>query len=331
MRNTKIVRNTIRILFQNMIWILMMPVLGQNTVPEVVRNVSYSIMSNKMLVVYDLEKVGDWVVYDVTLKISTDGGLTYFSPNAVTGDVGKKIHAGKHNITWDIFADRDELEGNVKVRVTAIPNAPYSEVQSTPPVARKENVENKDGFFCFFGYPTQHYSNDVFQDNLNDSLLIPGPRFTAGVRLTTKPWIIESNYTKIKYNVTRPVPLHSKYNNGFMVLDSAICQSEAGEFMIGHLIFAKVPKVDPYLGLGYQFSAISLTHDDEDGWDYDHIDQSYRSGAFAFASLSLANEYVYLDATYKYGLPPGETHWNQVLVSLGLKWWLILLPIGGLF
>ncbi len=87
------------------------------------RNVDFSIFGDSAIVVsYELEEVQPDELYDVALKVSTNGGLTYdIVPQTVTGDVGIGIKgSGQKHIYWRVLADLPRLDSDaLVVRVTA--------------------------------------------------------------------------------------------------------------------------------------------------------------------------------------------------------------------
>jgi hypothetical protein len=89
---------------------------GQN----VVQNVDWDINEdNEMVITYTLNPEKTDNVYKISVSITSDGGRTWFSPRSTEGDLGKQEGYGNKQITWDIFSDRDELEGDVYPKVEA--------------------------------------------------------------------------------------------------------------------------------------------------------------------------------------------------------------------
>jgi len=76
--------------------------------PQNVTNIQVEQIGKKVHVTYTLDKTAD-----ITLHLSTDGGVTYSEPlKQVAGDVGKAIPMGTHTIVWDVLADKDKLVGD---------------------------------------------------------------------------------------------------------------------------------------------------------------------------------------------------------------------------
>ena len=90
---------------------------GQN----VVQNVDWYINEeNEMIIAYTLNPKMTDDVYKISVSITSDGGKTWFSPKSIEGDLGKQKGYGNKEITWDIFSDEDELEGDVNIKVEAV-------------------------------------------------------------------------------------------------------------------------------------------------------------------------------------------------------------------
>ena len=89
---------------------------GQN----VVQNIDWDINEeNEMIITYTLNPENPDDTYKISVSITSDGGRSWFSPRSLKGDLGKQKGYGSKQITWDIFSDRDELEGDVNAKVEA--------------------------------------------------------------------------------------------------------------------------------------------------------------------------------------------------------------------
>ncbi len=61
-----------------------------------------------IVVTYYLDKAAD-----VSVLVSTDGGVTYSAPlRYVSGDVGKNVQPGNKRIVWDVLSEREKLVGD---------------------------------------------------------------------------------------------------------------------------------------------------------------------------------------------------------------------------
>ncbi len=69
-----------------------------------------------IVLTYSLDKAAD-----VSVLVSTDGGVTYSAPlQHVSGDVGKNVQPGNKRIVWDVLSEYDKLVGDrVMFKLTA--------------------------------------------------------------------------------------------------------------------------------------------------------------------------------------------------------------------
>ncbi len=73
-----------------------------------VSNVAFYQEGKNVVVTYSLDKLAD-----VSLCVSTDGGVTFSAPlKHVSGDVGKNVSAGSKRVIWDVLAEQEKLTGD---------------------------------------------------------------------------------------------------------------------------------------------------------------------------------------------------------------------------
>ena len=96
--------------------IILLIIATKLAISQNVTNVQVEQIGKKVHVTYTLDKTAD-----ITLHLSTDGGVTYSEPlKQVSGDVGKNIPAGTHTIVWDVLAEKEKLVGeNIVFKVKA--------------------------------------------------------------------------------------------------------------------------------------------------------------------------------------------------------------------
>ena len=84
-----------------------------------ISNIRFEQVGNMINIYYDLSGEGE---YDVKIYCSQNGGISWGSPlNKVTGAVGKGQKAGANKkIIWDVLAETDDLEGDIKFKVEAV-------------------------------------------------------------------------------------------------------------------------------------------------------------------------------------------------------------------
>ncbi len=92
-------------------------VLANSMSAQNVSDVSFYQEGKNIVVTYSLDKVAN-----VSVQVSTDGGVTYSAPlKHVSGDVGKGVAAGAKQIVWDVLSEYDSFTGdNVMFLVTAV-------------------------------------------------------------------------------------------------------------------------------------------------------------------------------------------------------------------
>lgn len=74
---------------------------------QTVSNVTAEQVGKTIRISYDLDKQTD-----ISVFVSTDGGITYTEIQHVSGDVGEKVKAGHKTLVWDVLIDRDSLADN---------------------------------------------------------------------------------------------------------------------------------------------------------------------------------------------------------------------------
>ena len=107
--------------------------------------------------------------YKLTVFISEDNGRTWFSPKSLKGDIGLQKGYGRRVIEWDIFADVDDLEGEVKVKIKAkVYKSPSEKISELLFNVSEEKKENENGLYFFFNYPNFTFNNSAFKKKIDD-------------------------------------------------------------------------------------------------------------------------------------------------------------------
>lgn len=101
---------------KQLLLLILLIIASKAVFPQNVTNIQVEQIGKKVHVNYTLDKTAD-----ITLHLSTDGGVTYSEPlKQVTGDVGKNIPTGTHSIIWDVLSEKDKLQGdNIVFKVKA--------------------------------------------------------------------------------------------------------------------------------------------------------------------------------------------------------------------
>ncbi len=102
-------------IFLNFIFLCL---IGLNSYAQKVSNINIRQEQSNIIISYDLETK---TPCKVSLYVSTNGGSNWQGPlKKVSSDIGNKVVSGKHNITWNVLEEFEELTGNnVKFQVKA--------------------------------------------------------------------------------------------------------------------------------------------------------------------------------------------------------------------
>ncbi len=103
---------------KNKLYLLLFVVaFSMNLFAQNVSDVAFYQEGKNIVVTYSLDKVAN-----VSVQVSTDGGMTYSAPlKHVSGDVGKGVSAGAKQIVWDVLTEYDTFSGeSVVFLVTAV-------------------------------------------------------------------------------------------------------------------------------------------------------------------------------------------------------------------
>ena len=108
-----------KIFFITMILLLTIVSNAQKKVKVTITNVY--VEDDKIFLDYDILNANKTDFFDITMLVShTDGAA--INANTVSGDIGKKISAGKNKtIQWDFVADNIFLDENINIQLRADP------------------------------------------------------------------------------------------------------------------------------------------------------------------------------------------------------------------
>jgi hypothetical protein len=102
-------------------------------------------IGKKVHVNYTLDKTAD-----ITLHLSTDGGVTYSEAlKQVSGDVGKNIPIGTHTIVWDVLEEKENLVGDNIVFMVKASTKSYTQNKINKPKFRFDKIKY---FTINYGY-----------------------------------------------------------------------------------------------------------------------------------------------------------------------------------
>lgn len=102
---------------------------------QVVSNVKWQLENDeKINITYDLARQDSYIYFDVSVKVTINNETVI--PKALSGDVGSFVKIGTNKkITWNIFEDLTELNGELTVEVVAynpVPTDPKAKATEGP-------------------------------------------------------------------------------------------------------------------------------------------------------------------------------------------------------
>ncbi|NQU82095.1 MAG: hypothetical protein HQ543_11295 [Bacteroidetes bacterium] len=87
---------------------------------QTISNIRTVQSGNNIIIYYSLSGAKFNQVLNVSVYLSKDGGQTFQGPlSAVSGDVGKNATMGNKKITWDVFREVTDMDGNIVFDVRA--------------------------------------------------------------------------------------------------------------------------------------------------------------------------------------------------------------------
>ncbi len=268
---------------------------------EVIKKVKFIISQDqKMIISYHFIPIVEEDEYIITIGVSVDGGKTFFSPKSVTGAIGKGAKAGSNLIEWNIFADVDELIGDVQIKVEADVNRSVFQGIFSASIEKKGNTDGRRMFIC---YPHLTFQNDTYKSNFQDGYIDQVfPFICIGVETTLLPMQSRFNFamTTIGYSVDKIT-----YNP-----DDGDATSYFA-FDIEELAapFPNIPSVTPFIGIGFSLSV--LLH--ESG--ISSLSDLYYAGSLLITRQGA----ITLDISYKESIIRKHRKWSRLDLGIGVK------------
>lgn len=91
--------------------------IALNSFSQVIENVDFNLIDNKIVIYYDLLDCDSKYTYEVDIRFVDDRGNTII-PRNLTGDYGRVSCGRNKKVEWDLFQQVNEFEGNYKAVVT---------------------------------------------------------------------------------------------------------------------------------------------------------------------------------------------------------------------
>ena len=296
---------------------------------EVVNNVSFDITErNEMVIYYTLTPEDSDEYYKVTALISADGGKTWFSPKSIRGDIGRQKGAGTREIFWNIFRDREELEGDIQVKVTAKLQRTFFQTFVIP----SKNARNKSRINYNISYPIIDFPNPTYQKNIQNGILEPGFPLGGGVQVIEIPLKFEIDAFIIPYNVNDRFSIYDDMdwsNDQYIYQPEASIEYSSISISLSYAIAPNIAFFTPFLGMGVQSSGIIIHGycggNGECGYGGRGQDResssnkTITSDLFASADLLFYKGIVVIGLSYKHSLIRELRKWSQVQINFGLS------------
>jgi hypothetical protein len=123
--------------------------LSLNVSSQVIKNVDFNFVDDKIVIFYDLVDCDSKYKYDIDIKFVDDRGNTVI-PRILSGDYGR-VSCGKNNrVEWDPFQEMSTFEGNYKVTVNIV-NV-YDRFGKPVMLSSKENQQKTQKSFDVSAY-----------------------------------------------------------------------------------------------------------------------------------------------------------------------------------
>jgi len=301
---------------------------------DIIDNVYFDITeASEMVIHYTLRPEDYDEYYKVKALISADGGETWFSPKSIRGDIGQQKGAGPREITWDIFSDMDELEGEIQVKVTAKLHQSLFQTIFIP----SKNARNKPARFSgYISYPIIDFPNPTYQQNIKHGILEPGFPLGIGVNVIKIPFKFEIDRFIIPFDAKEQFPIYNDMNwsneNEYIYISEASIEYSSISMSISYAIASDIIFFTPFLGLGIQSSSITIFGYCDNQFQYpdgsfecnengqekqSSSNKAATSDFFASADLLFNKGNWVIGLSYKYSLIRELRKWNQVQINFG--------------
>lgn len=91
--------------------------LSLNVISQVIQNVDFNFVDDKIVIFYDLVDCDSKYKYDIDIKFIDDQGNTII-PRNLSGDYGLVTCGRNKKVEWDLFKQVNKFEGNYKAEVS---------------------------------------------------------------------------------------------------------------------------------------------------------------------------------------------------------------------
>lgn len=287
-------------LFFTSLWILFIALSFKNVTAQAIRNVSFDVTSrNTVEISYLLSAPKFSQQYNVKLFISKDGGMKYFSPKTIVGDVGTVSGDGTKKIIWHVLSDFDVFEcEKCVVKITAKEIVTFKNRLTTIFFGSDKSKSALNGVILQFGVFDLSFENESFKNSVSSGVLNPSFGYDIGLKSILSPSIfdVSISYQEINYSETSALDTIK-----FIALN--ISQSV--------FLFPVLKIVVPYLGIGYQLSELWIGD-----WN-EPVSQIGTSAVFWKGGVQANFGIWRMGADFKQSIGRGNRQWQQFIFYVG--------------
>jgi len=280
-----------------------------------VENIHFEQEGKQVHIYYDLSGSGN---FNIKVYCSTDNGESWGKPlQRVKGDVGIGIKAGKHEIVWDVLAEKNELKGNIRFKIVAVPanqkQKPHIEaifgISAVPPATEysmlKYGGEVGWGYKKTGGFFTSVALNYGFATKIEDN-------FTSRVQI-----IEPDKYNNLSINNTKV--------NGFVEKQVYNVYGKFGYFFPKSLFFALTANAGCSIMSGYNVYEADKNYQSSDNQSLSKgdlfVDDNGRYNKtnfiYGFGIMVIFGKAYYL--SFDYFIPNHKDNGIKYALSMGIS------------
>ena len=291
---------------------------SQRSSARIINDISFNIDQDDyvMFIHYSMTPVNSDDTYKLTVFISEDNGRTWFSPKSLKGDIGLQKGYGRRVIEWDIFADVDDLEGEVKVKIKAkVYKSTSDKISELLFNLSEEKKENENGLYFYFNYPNFTFNNSVFKNKIDDGTFTRNSAGGFAFEYKSIPHVYATEVNMVSFDYS--------LDEDDIVLFTFDLNYRYSFFSIKNLASS--------IGIGYQASDISIYNDEITDWSDLNTSGFYLMGDIRFGFVTDKNFTIFgkgwtpsprngigIGTSLKRSINLGERDWEQSNIYLYL-------------
>ncbi|MBM4166500.1 MAG: hypothetical protein FJ218_06245 [Ignavibacteria bacterium] len=273
----------------------------QRTNAQTISDVSLRAENDKVLIKYYLSPSKENQSYDVTVRVSSDGGDNFISPHSVSGDVGTVSGSGWKNIYWNVFEDVDLFDGDACIaKVEAEEIRTTVDVLSDIFIGNEKVKDNLNGFIIHAGWNKTSFLNSTFKNAIDNGIIKNSGGIELGIKYAHMPFNFDINF--FTTSIDAPTIGDSISHRGM-------------NFSLSLLVLPSLQYVVPSIISGYQFSAISMEEFSSP------TSQANTSSLFYGAGVEINfHPLMKIVGEYKRSIGLEKRNWDQLFISIGCNY-----------